>query len=261
LTPVSTAGLVVNFGTPELSNRAVHSLLADGVDEVVLVDNGSPDDSVPRLKAMFDLEPRVQLLALRSNVGFGQGVNVAARRASSEFLFVLNSDAHVRLGSTAILRNALADPKVGVAAPLVIDTDGRLQPDAWGHFPSLRTMITRKNRHPEEVDEPDWVSGVALMMRAADFRRLRGFDERFFMYYEDVDLCRRVRAHGFDVLRVRSAVVTHLHQGSKVRTAVFEAQYAQALDTYLMAAGRSRLYRRAIHVARQHRASRCRLRP
>jgi GT2 family glycosyltransferase len=231
-------GIVVNFRTADLTIRAVESLLLDGVDEVIVVENGSGDESVEELSSWTEGRTRVTVVVSSENLGFGQGVNLGVRSATGELLLLLNSDAVIQRGGTSALTSVLAvEPAVVAVAPEVVDERGRAQVDAHGVFPSLRALALRTNRRPPATDRPDWVSGVAMLIRRDAFDAVGGFDSRFFMYFEDVDLCRRLRERGGDIRRSAAATVIHAHRQSRTSDAEFFRQYFAAQDVYVVVAG------------------------
>src|SRR5260221_4768826 len=100
MTAPRVSGIVVNYRTPDLTIRAGESLVADGVQELVVVENGSGDDSLERLRAFADASTSTNLIEVPDNLGFGQGANLGAEAASGDFVFFLNSDASVEPGCT-----------------------------------------------------------------------------------------------------------------------------------------------------------------
>ncbi|HEX3622117.1 MAG TPA: glycosyltransferase family 2 protein [Acidimicrobiales bacterium] len=211
-----TAAVIVNYRTKELTADATWSVLAEPeVREVVVVDNASGDGSVEFLRAQIG-DRRVRVVESDANRGFGPGVNAGVASCEAPLLLVLNSDATLRPGSLGLLAKALlADPTVGVVAPAVLEPDGRLQPGAYGRLPKRRDIVLSNGWVSPRADRvrneaaPGWVSGVAMLLRRADFLAVGGFDERFSMYLEDVDLCRRLRDAGKSVHREPSAAVVH----------------------------------------------------
>jgi N-acetylglucosaminyl-diphospho-decaprenol L-rhamnosyltransferase len=244
---VSVTVIVVNYRTAELTIEPVRSALAEPeVTAAIVVDNASSDSDVAALRGFADANPTVTLIESSTNLGFGAAVNRAAAATVTPYLFLLNSDALVAPGSIGELAHALdADPVLGVVAPIIRRPGGALQLDAYGKFPTLITALLRTNRRPRYIHQPDWVSGVAMLVRRTEFARLGGFDERYFMYLEDVDLCRRYRAAGATVRRVASASVTHLGGPSRASSTTHANQYRESLDLYLAQAGhRSKRSRR-----------------
>lgn len=239
------AAVIVNFRTPEFTAAAARSALAEGASAVVVVDNASGDGSVAHLRREL-ADPRVQVVANDRNAGYGAGVNLGMAAAPElPWVLVINSDAELVPGSLAALVDEIeGHPGVAAVAPLVREADGGLQADAYGRFYSLWTLLTRANRRPADVDEPDWISGVAMLFRRRAFDQVGGFDPAFTMYLEDVDLCRRLRAAGWRVRRCRQAAVVHQvgasfdASGGPGRR---DAWYHQSLLLTLERAGASRL--------------------
>lgn len=146
------------------------------------------------------------------NRGFGPGVNLGAATCTAPLLFILNSDATVLPGSLRTLAEALmADETVGLVAPAIYGPDGTtLEPRTSGALPARHQLVLGAVRTPHGKEhEPGWVSGVAMLIRMSDFRLMGGFDEAFWMYFEDMDLCRRLRETGKVIRRVPAASVTH----------------------------------------------------
>jgi len=238
---MTTRAIVVNFRTPDLTSAAVASVLSDDPSaEVVVVDNESGDGSSDRLRGEWP-NGAIEVIDAGANLGFGQGVNLGSRGATVDALLVLNSDARVRRGAIAAMTTALQDdPTLGLVAPHVVHPDNTQQVDAFGAFPTLANMLLRTNRAPSDADSPDWVSGVGFLVRRSAFEAVGGFDEGFWMYFEDIDLCRRLRGAGWSIRRVREATIEHLKGASRVTSASQARQYAQSQRRYLERAGYSR---------------------
>lgn len=209
----SVAAIIVNYRTGTLTRAAAASVLAQPeVAEVVVVDNGSGDGSAGYLRHTLT-DPRVKIVETNHNRGFGQGVNLGVADSSAPLLLILNSDATVMPGALAVLVQALvADEGIGVVAPAIYSSDGRsLQPTAYGRLPTRPDILRgRWSRSSPDETAPEWVSGVAMMVRREDFLGVGGFDKRFEMYFEDLDLCRRLRDRGQVARREPSAVVVHI---------------------------------------------------
>jgi N-acetylglucosaminyl-diphospho-decaprenol L-rhamnosyltransferase len=230
--PPLVSVLIVNFNGRHLLGdclEAVQRLLSVPY-EIVLVDNASTDGSLEFVRSRF---PNVRLVASSTNRGFTGGNNLAAAHARGEFLALLNSDTVLRTDLAPALTE-LDDPAVGAVGCRLSYGDGRLQPSFGYEHTPLRLVLSwiglyRVRRLPRvfrrvEVDparyavrQPDvaWVSGACLLTRHALWRELGGLDERYFMYLEDVDFCRRLRARGQRIVYTPAAHVTHLEGGGK----------------------------------------------
>jgi GT2 family glycosyltransferase len=206
---LATSVVIVNFRTNELTVEAARSALSEPeVREVIVVENGSGDRSGDFLRAALPATT-VRIVDAGSNLGFGRAVNLAVPTATCGLIFLLNSDATVVPGAVATLGGALLrDEAVGLVAPAVHEADLRThQAGAYGRFP--RPVEFPISRTRPDALTPDWVSGVAMMFRKDDFSGLGGFDPDFEMYFEDIDLCRRMASHGKHVIREPSAHVLH----------------------------------------------------
>ena len=176
--------------------------------EVIVVDNDSRDLSPDLIEQKF---PQVILLRQPDNLGFGTANNVGARQAQGRYLFLLNSDTLVQQNILPILIQKLESaPDIGVVGPRLLNPDGSFQLSTayeiglWGEWKTLQEV--RKYRQP--ANRPtlaqqygadmfvDIIVGAAMLMRRSHFFDLDGFDETFFMYFEESDLCQRLRDAG-----------------------------------------------------------------
>jgi GT2 family glycosyltransferase len=255
-----TAVVIVNYRTRELTARAVASVLdEEDVREVVVVDNASGDGSVEHLRAAFG-DGRVRVEAAGRNGGFGAGVNLGVAACASPLVLILNSDATVERGSVGLLVGALlADDGVGVLAPAVRLAGGAPQPAAFGRLPRRWELLVPGRRRwtggGGEDLRPEWVSGVAMLLRTADFRSVGGFDERFEMYFEDLDLCRRLGDRGRTVARLPAATVVHAAGASWRSTRDQKRRFHRSKALYAEKLGASALELRIIDVAGRIRAA------
>ena len=229
------AAVVVNHDAGDVLLECVASLRREGIGDVVVVDNASSDGSPARLEAA---DSAARVVRTGANLGYGAGVNRGLAMVDAEHVVVCNPDVMVHAGALAELARALdADPALALVGPSLVDGQGVRYPSAR-RFPSwldaaghavLGTVapdnpFTRRYRMTDldldAVTRVDWVSGACFMARRAALAELHGFDERYFMYLEDVDLCWRARRAGFEVAYVPTAVVTHIQGHSTSRRPV-----------------------------------------
>lgn len=203
--------IIVNYNTIELIGRCLDSIFAySNVNEleVVVVDNGSTDGSQAFLESEF--ASKIKLIKNSLNGGFGVANNQGAREANGDFLFFLNSDTLFKLDVLAGLKKIFINDKVGVVAPILILPDGKKQPYSSGRMPNLKSVLFKKGAlDVVDKDEIEWVSGAALAVRKNIFKEIGGFDEKFFMYFEDVDLCKRIISLGYKVSLACEVEVIH----------------------------------------------------
>jgi GT2 family glycosyltransferase len=208
---VTVSVVIVNWNAGEALAACLASV-ASGAHEVVLVDNGATDGSTAPAVARW---PRVRVIETRANLGFGAGANRGAAAARGEVLVFLNPDARVLPGAIDRLVEALAaTPGAGIAGGALVSESGRWQP-AWARFSPLAHLLldTTLGRLParwQQGPRPvDWVYGTFMAVRADLFRQLTGFDARYFVYGEDLDLCFRAGRVGARTLHVPAARAVH----------------------------------------------------
>lgn len=192
--------------------------------EVLVVDNASSDGSPDMVKAEF---PWVRLLRMDRNLGFTGGHNLALSERKGRSAALLNSDTVVHPGAIKTLLAALREPGVGIVGPRLLNPDGSLQyscrrfpnPVAAAFRNTFLGKLFPNNRHVREYlmqdfdhsqrRDVEWLSGAALFLKGELLDKIGGLDGSFFMYCEDVDICKRAWDAGFRVVYVPEAVVTH----------------------------------------------------
>lgn len=220
---------------------------------VLVVDNGSVDDTVAVARARDD----ITVIESGGNIGYSGGINVGRRHAGRfDALAIVNPDAQLGEGCLRDLVDALADPTVGIAVPVIWEADGtrfaslRREPtflrvlgeSLFGaHFPSRPGVINECYRRDEEYERPrdvDWASGAMLVIAAACDRAVGDWDERYFLYSEETDYARRTRERGFRIRFVPSAEVIHIGGGSGRSPALTALQSVSRIREYEITHGR-----------------------
>lgn len=226
--------VVVSYNSGSKLRGCVEPLARLADVHVVVVDNDSSDGS---LETVADLP--VRRIATGRNGGFAFGCNAGWRASSSPFVLFLNPDARMTEESLRRLVEALErDDSIAIAGPKLLEEDGSLAL-SQRRFPRLRSTyahalflhrlfplaawaseLVRDPAAYEMAGSPDWVSGACLLARRNVLEQLGGWDEGFFLYCEDKDLCRRARDLGYDVLYVPDAVAEHEGGASMPRTSL-----------------------------------------
>ncbi len=202
----AVAAVVVGWNRFDDTRRCLELLHAsESPQSVVLVDNGSSDGSPERLSLLF---PDAQIVRSPRNLGFAGGANLGIRealRSGAAFVWLLNNDAEAEPGtSQALVAEAERDTRVGVVGGVIYGRGGRIH--TWGGGTIGWTGVARLAAGPGPLD---YVSGACMLLRRGLLEELGGFDERFFFYYEDADLCRRARAAGWRLAVAPAARVVH----------------------------------------------------
>ena len=222
--------IIVSYNVADRLADCLASLPRDA--DITVVDNASTDASVDLVRRQF---PWVRLIAQAENLGFSQAVNRGVAASCGGILLILNPDAELPSGGLDALRGALlARPESWALGPRQVDAEGHLQL-SWGWRPSLagelwrRTLQRRLDRGQHGVGrwldrrmascQPvAWMAGSCLLVWRWAFERVGGFDERYFLYFEDIDFCLRLRAAGGSVLYEPAVTVLH-HRGQSAATA------------------------------------------
>ncbi|MFB9166370.1 glycosyltransferase family 2 protein [Arthrobacter psychrochitiniphilus] len=209
-TPTAFALLVVNYGSSNLLEENLQGLeLKAAGGRIVIVDNFTSATELARLNVLAT-RYGWSVLALESNRGFGAAVNAGAAVALSEgaqALAVLNPDARIETGDLVALVCAVAAEATLMAAPLIRTSSGEVWFDGMDLYPASGRVASRRSPLPDGPHQP-WLSGACFAISGQMWRTVGGFDEDYFLYWEDVDLSRRVVSHGgrLAVLREISAV-------------------------------------------------------
>ena len=233
---VDVSILIVSWNVRDLLLRCLASVpvAADPLSyEIIVVDNASDDGTLASLSAAF---PEVRVIANTQNRGFSGGNNQALATAVGAYLFLLNPDTELRSGAITALHHYLeTHAQVGIVGPRLRYGDGTLQASRR-RFPSLATLFSEStiiqeympgiplfahfyisDRSPDRAQPVDWIMGAADVVRRVVYEQIGGLDERFFMYSEELDWCRRAVAAGWQVAYEPAAEVVHF-EGKVQRT-------------------------------------------
>lgn len=224
--------IVLNYNTKELTLKCIRSIvnkyreeLKKKEVELIVVDNASTDKSISGIKGIMGTT-RIKILRNKTNLGFGKGVNKGAKKALGKYLLFLNSDTEVGdKGFMAMVAFLAKNPKIGILGGKLKNPNGSAQASTGKFYTlwNLALMLFGGERlgllreSPKTARKVDWVSGACMMIRADLFRRLSGFDENFFMYVEDMELCFRGKKMGFEIYFYPNIDVVHEEHGSSNR--------------------------------------------
>lgn len=232
--------IIINYKTALLLKDCLESIKQfydkDNI-EIIIVDNSPPELLRQFSETTFS---EVRLVENYDNPGFGRANNQAAKMATGEILFFLNPDTLIKENIFQKIINIFEkDPRVGIVAPQLILPDLQLQPWAYGHEEGFWKLIKNKfeknqlNRGQDDLPfEVDWVSGAALAIRRDVFNKIDGFDKNFFMYFEDRDLCYRVKKMGYKIIVLPEIKVIHFGGKSLTKNRERKKIYYQAQNYY-----------------------------
>jgi GT2 family glycosyltransferase len=257
------AALIVNYNSGDHLRRALQSFAEEASGrpwEAIVVDNASVDGSAAIVE---EFAPGARLVVNERNVGFGRGINQALAASTAPLVLIMNPDCRLVAGSlTTLEAELLSNDECAIVGPRILDPDGSVQGSARGDPDMLTGLFGRRgwlrrvlpglpvSKRNVVADDAvvvavaqsrvvDWLSGACMLARRQPLMTVRGFDERYFLYWEDADLCRRLRSAGHQVRYVPSATAVHEVGGS--------SRSARALSSRAFHESAYRYY--ATHVA------------
>lgn len=233
--------VIVSWNTARRLADCLHSVPAgaEGLPhEIIVVDNASTDGSPAMVAREFG---SVQLIRNVANLGFARANNQGIRASLGRYVLLLNSDTIVPADALAALVQFMDDhPEAGACGPRLARADSRAQPFAFGGDPTIAYLLARgwnrllfrRSLHDWETNVAqavDWVSGASLLARRDALEQAGGFDENFFLYFEDNDLCLRLRRAGWKVFYNPNVTITHFGGASLSQSALRTRWYDTSL--------------------------------
>jgi len=250
---ISISVIIVSYNSRSVLHDCLASLESELWNQVIVVDNLSSDGSAEMVREDF---PWANLIVSKKNGGYGAAANLAIAECSTKYVLLLNPDTVLHPGATQVLGDYLDQyPQVAIAGPQLLNPDGTRQISCFEYPTPLATLkketsLARLGWHSSNVpsvgiegqSDPAaqsefWVLGAALAIRRNAFDFVGGFDESYFMYYEEVDLCYRLKQAGWQIDYVPGTAVMHIGGASTKR------QRAAMLR---------QLYRSLCHFYQQH---------
>ncbi|NBX50938.1 glycosyltransferase family 2 protein [bacterium] len=240
MSSVSLSILIVYMNGPRLVRQTLRNLRRIAPREsfeIIVIDNNVKAGFVQILKKEF---PEVRYIPMERNVGFGAAMNKGIHAARGELVLVFNPDLAPAAGSLdCMVKKMRSDDSIGILAPQLLNPDGSLQYSIFAYHTLLIPALSRtflgktswgrkrlavfqlRDRDHDIEQEVDWAMGSALLAWRKDLLALKGFDEQFFMYYEDADLCRRMHMMGKRVVYFPEARMVHYHRRASADGSLF----------------------------------------
>lgn len=232
-TNITLSVIIVNYNGEKLLGNCIGSIQkhTDCKHEIIVVDNASTDNSVELLEQHF---PFVKLIKNKNNVGFAAGNNIGVSKTTGKYILLLNNDTILLSPLLKVIEKFKSNPKIGVLGCTLRFDNRAIQPSfGYEHTPIriifswlINSKMTRipkifkrseidTKRYYDKERKVDWVSGAALFTKTDLWNRLNGLDEKYFMYVEDVDYCRRVRELGYNIVYSPDTEIIHLERSGK----------------------------------------------
>jgi N-acetylglucosaminyl-diphospho-decaprenol L-rhamnosyltransferase len=261
--------IVVTHNSSAYLERCL-TALSQSIDDLIVVDNASTDGSRELVRRSF---PEARLIELGRNAGFGAACNAGMREAGGQYVLLVNPDAWP-LGAavSSLVDWSEQNPRVGIVGPALVNEDGSPQRSVFGYPDNVLSLlvfaavpavvsgvyagwqtVTGWNRRPAQgeavpVGEREFLSGSVLLIRVDALAEVGGFDERFFLFSEEADLCFRMHDAGWSLAFCPAAVFVHVGGASSPQGG--DWRYAELLRSYLLLLAKRRGLRRAQRARR-----------
>ena len=239
--------IIISYNVRSYLAHAIDAIMKSDYEEleIIVVDNNSYDGTCEYLKENYDHVSSIHVISNSENVGFGRAVNQAGKVATGEYYLILNPDTIIEEETISVLVNYLYKNKnVGMVGPKILNADGTLQLACKRSFPTIKVALPKilgldrifpnskwagkynlTYLDPEKNASVDAISGSCMLLSAETVNRLNGFDEQFFMFGEDLDLCARIWESGQEVHYVPETKIVH-YKGESVKTAPYDSREA-----------------------------------
>lgn len=232
--------IIINFNTPADTSNCLKSLigLEDELDlELIVIDNSSSDNSVDILKKIFN--ESIILIENEKNLGFATANNQGAQIATGDFLIFLNSDTIATDDFISpCIETLIKNNHLGAISPILLLPNKHPQKSAYGIFPNFWRLVRQKTKidpileYKESYAIVDWISGCAFIIKKSIFEKISGWDNNYFLYYEDIDICRNLKAHSLKVAICHNANIIHLGGQSLKSKEVKKNIFYESQDYY-----------------------------
>lgn len=236
--------IIVNFNTKKLTLDAIGSVKNSVIKEsyeIILVDNNSTDGSVEEFKKL-EKTKKIKLIKNKKNEGFSKAVNIGIRKAKGEYILLLNSDTKVKKNTiNKLIKYAKNNKNVGAVAPKLLNPDGSLQNSIY-NFPTISNALKEfwfgekysyekyapKGNNPTQVDA---IVMTAFLITPIGLKKVGLLNERYFMYFEDIDYCRKLHKKNLKVVYLPKSKVIHHHGASGKKLATHKDQWKRLIPS------------------------------
>ena len=228
--------VIINYKRVELTLKCVESLFKkfknefkENIFELIIVDNASGDDSVQilRQKILNEKYRNIIIVENDDNLGFSLGCNLGAKEAKGDLILFLNNDTEVKdKGILEMTKFLNENNDIAILGGLLSNSDGSSQPSVGKFYTFFNTFLLLMglqradliNKNPFIISEVDWVKGACMMIKESIFKKIGGFDEKIFMYTEDMELCYRAKQAGYKTFFFPNISILHDEHGSANRS-------------------------------------------
>lgn len=231
--------IIVNYRSERYLDGCIASIyrqLPIGSFEIIVVNN----DDASELGGLRQRYPEVKLVNLGHNPGFGKANNIGVKKTQGRHFLFLNPDTEIIRADLSAIFSVMADEKIGLVGPKIVDMQGNHQEWSLGYREIdlldlvINNLGLQKRGWHKIFAKKDvhWVSGAALLVSRELFLKIGGFDENFFLYFEDVDLCKTIRNHGKKIHHSADIIVKHVGGGSQPDKVKQKQDFYRSQDYY-----------------------------
>ncbi|MBD3244507.1 MAG: glycosyltransferase [Candidatus Moranbacteria bacterium] len=250
--PISVSVIIVNYKSQEYLERLIFNFVKDLIKlnkeiEIIVFDNSFQLKSLELKKIIHSAGHGIPFRFLKSkkNIGFGRACNIASRKSQGKYLFFINPDCLVKPDQIKKLLKAFKfNPKIGIIAPYLINPKGKIQRYGFAQNQDIWDKLFAKDRNKAEKAEfklnnknlkkVKWVSGACFLIPRKIFFLVKGFDENFFLYFEDRDLSKKVRNKGYKTVIFKKVKIIHYESKSKISWSKRKKHYYQSQDYFFL---------------------------
>jgi len=254
--PKNLSIIITHHRTPELLDLCIKSVKENSRNinhEVIVVDSEQEEKTESFIK---NKHPEIKFISFKKNLGYSKLVNAGIKQATRDYILIINADIIALDGSILKMLEYLEEhQKVGMVGPQLLDFSNKIQISCFAN-PTFAALLSRRtffkktkwgkraldeftmsNWDRNSEKEVDWIQGSAIMVRKKMIDRVGPWDERFFMYFEDADWCRRFWQNGYKVVYLPSAKMAHYyHRSSKKFGAIFDIIFNRYTRTHIISA-------------------------
>ena len=248
--------IIVSYNVRSYIAHSIESIISSNYEniEIIVIDNNSYDGTCDYLKNEYNDKCDIKIIRNKNNIGFGKAINKAAKIANGDYFFILNPDTIIEENTISILLDYLIEnSSIAMIGPKILNGDGTLQLSCKRSFPTLRSALPRllgldrifpqtkwagkynlTYLDPDKVHAVDAISGSCMFIKSNAFYKVNGFDEDYFMFGEDIDLCKRLWKNGLEIHYVPKTKIIH-YKGKSVDTATYDSREAfyDAMSIYV----------------------------
>jgi len=253
--PKNLSIIITHHKTPELLDLCIKSIkenIGNLDHEIIVVDSESKEETKEFIKEKYS---EVKIIPFEKNLGYSKIVNIGIKESEGDYILILNADIVVLDNTISeMLKYLKKNPKVGILGPQLVDFANNVQDSCFSN-PTISAILSRRtflgktkwgkaalgkftieNRDKKSAREVDWIQGSAMMIRKKAIEKVGLWDEKFFMYFEDADWCRRFWQNGYKVVYLPNAKMYHYYHRSSRKFGILDIIFNKYTKIHIISA-------------------------